>query len=145
MAKKDLHAAAAKGADLFFSAAHTQETQNTEYTQDTQSVVIPHRAQDEQHAQLAETVQDMQQSIIEQEQARQRRRESRKAETAARQAKKKRFNAEISLESYDYLAVMAGITGVSVNRYLSDLIDREATTNNATYKAAKELIQNARK
>lgn len=157
MAKKDLKAAAAKGADLFFSAAneqnaqytlHTQDIQDTPDIQDTlnaQPVLNLQKAQDMQPAELAQTVLDMEQAIITQEQERAQRKEARKAETAARHAAKKRFNVEISRESYDYLAVMAGITGVSVNRFLSDLIDREAATNSATYTAAKELIQNARK
>ena len=134
MAKKDLSAAAAKGADLFF----TQNSQNTQDTQPAQVTDQPHRAQDEQPAQLAQTVQEMQQAIIDKEQ--------RKAElAAAKKANKKRLNLEISLASYDYVSIMAGITGVSVNKFISDIIDREAATNNQTYLAAKEIIANARK
>lgn len=149
MAKKDLTAAAARGADLFFSAAdahNTQETQNAEHAQQT---VKPHKAQEENPAQLAQTVQEMEQAIITQEAEhaaqKQARLDARKAETAARRASRKRLNIELSAAGYDYVKVMAGITGTNVTRFISDLIDKEAETNNATYKAAKELIDNARK
>lgn len=141
MAKKDLKAAAARGADLFFSANDAQETQET---QNTQHTVKPHKAQDTQQTQLAQEVQEMQEEINTQEAAREERKKARKAETAARRATRKRLNIDISKAGYDYIAVMAGIKGVSVTRFISDLIDREAETNNELYKAAKELIDNAR-
>ena len=138
MAKKDLAAAAARGADLFFSANDTQPTQPTQNTQPTQSTVTPHKAQDEKPAQLAQTVQEMQSAIVTHE-------TEKAARKAEKQANKKRLNIEITSGGYDYVSIMAGITGVSVTRFISDLIDREAATNNAMYKAAKELISNARK
>ena len=139
MAKKDIQAAAARGADLFFSANDAQKTQ---LTQPTQQTVKPHKAQDEQPAQLAQTVQEMQEAITTQET---RKAEKKAARAAAKKAEKRRLNIEITSGGFDYVSVMAGITGVSVTRFISDLIDREAATNNATYKAAKELINNARK
>jgi hypothetical protein len=143
--KRGLQEAAARGADLFFSAADAQHAQDTQETQHAQQTVMPHKAQDEQPAQLAQTVQEMQEAIITQEAERAARKEARKAETAARKASRKRLNIEISAESYDYIRIMAGITGTSVNAFLAALIDREAATNNETYKAARELINNARK
>ena len=142
MAKKDLTAAAARGADLFFSANDTHNTQDTQETQHTQKT---HKAQDMQPAQVAQAVQEMQQDIVTREQEKTARKEARKAATAARRASRKRLNIEISGSGYDYVSVMAGITGVSVTKFIADLIDREAATNNATYKAAKEIINNARK
>ena len=135
MAKKDLAAAAARGADLFFSANDTQNTQETQLAQPT---VKPHKAQDEQPAQLAQTVQEMQNAITAHE-------TEKAAQKAAKQANKRRLNIEITSGGYDYVSIMAGITGVSVTKFISDLIDREAATNNSTYKAARELIENARK
>ena len=139
MAKKDLAAAAARGADLFFSANDAHNTQETQPAQHTQK---PHKAQDEQPAQLAQTVQEMQEAIITHETQKA---QDKAARAAAKKASKKRLNIEITSGGFDYISVMARITGVSVTRFISDLIDREAATNNVTYKAAKELIDNARK
>ena len=139
MARKDLAAAAARGADLFFSANDARNTQDTQPAQPTQK---PHKAQDEQPAQLAQTVQEMQEAIITRETQKA---EEKAARAAAKKAAKRRLNIEITSGGYDYVSIMAGITGVSVTKFISDLIDREAATNNSTYKAARELIENARK
>lgn len=138
MAKKDLTAAAARGADLFFSANDAQKTQDTQPAQYTQK---PHKAQEEQPAQLAQTVQEMQDAITTRETQKAQEKAARAAE---KKASKRRLNIEITSGGYDYVSIMSRITGVSITRYISDLIDREAATNNETYKAAKELINNAR-
>lgn len=144
MAKKNLKEAAARGADLFFSTADTQHAQDTQYTQSTQNTDKPHKAQEEQPAQLAQTVRDMQDAIATQEAERTAHKEIKKAETAARKASRKRLNIEISASGYDYVRVMAGITGKSVTAFIAALIDREAATNNETYTKAREIIDNAR-
>lgn len=99
MAKKDLKAAAARGADLFFSAADTEHTQDTEYTRDTTQ---PHKAQEEQPAQLEATIEDMQAAIEADEQ----RRQERQREREQRKADEKRVNIALSSKGYEYCKIM---------------------------------------
>lgn len=134
MAKKDLRAAAAQGADLFFS--NTDGTHNTNNTDNTQDTHKAHKAQDEDPAQLAQTIQDMSNAIEADEAARQERKQ--------RKAEEKRINICITTTGYEYCKIMGSITGKGISRFISDLIDREATTNDETYKKAKELIKDAR-
>ena len=130
MAKKDLKAAAARGADLFFSAA------DTEQTHDTQNAVTPHKAQDEQPAQLAETIEDMLAAIEADEQRRQERKQ--------RKAEAQRVNIAISRAGYEYCKIMGAVTGKGIGRFIADMIDREAATNNDLFNRAKEIIDDAR-
>lgn len=132
MVKKDLTAAAAKGADLFFT------------TSDAQDAAIPHKAQEESAEQLEATIQDMHEAIITQEQERAARREAQKAATAEKHASKRRITIEVSRALYDYVAVMAGISGTNGTRYVIDLIERDKELNGDIYSKAKELV-NARK
>lgn len=130
MAKNDLKAAAARGADLFFSAA------NAEQTQDTQNTAAPHKAQDEQPAQLAETIEDMQATIEADEQRRQERKQ--------RKAEERRVNIALTQSGYQYCKIMGSITGKGMSRFISDLVDREAATNNDIFNRAKGVIDDAR-
>lgn len=140
MAKKDLKAAAARGADLFFSAADIDNTQNTDYTHDTHDTAQPHKAQDEQPAQLAETIEDMQAAIEADEQKRQ----EKQKEREQRKADEKRVNIALSSKGYEYCKIMGAVTGKGMGRFIADLIDREATTNNDIYNRAKGIIDDAR-
>ena len=133
MAKKDLRAAAARGADLFFSAADAEQAQDTH---DTENTVTPHKAQDEQPAQLAETIEDMHAAIEADEQRRQERKQ--------RKAEEQRINIAITRTGYEYCKVMGAVTGKGIGRFISDLIDREAATNNDLYNRAKGIIEDAR-
>ena len=134
MAKKDFKAAAAHGAEVFFSYA--DDTNNTDNTQSTQDTRKAHRAQDEDPAQLKQTIQDMSDAIEVDEAERQ--------ERKRRKADEKRINICITTAGYEYCKIMGSITGKGISRFISDLIEREATTNDETYKKAKELIRNAR-
>lgn len=138
-AKKDLRTAAAKGADLFFSAADAANTGNTDDTHNAESTgntVQPHRAQDEKPAQLAETIEEMT-AAIEADEARKQERKRAKREEI-------RVNIAITPRGYEYARIMGSICGKGMGRFISDLLDREATTNNAAFLQAKELIKNVR-
>lgn len=137
MAKKDLQTAAARGADLFFSAV---DTVNTDDTHNTDNTVQPHRAQDEQPAQLAETIQDMT-AAIEADEAR---KQERKKERERAKREEIRVNIAITPTGYEYAKIMGSISGKGMGRFIADLLDREASTNNAAFLQAKELIKNVR-
>ena len=135
--KKDLKAAAARGADLFFSATDAQDAQKMQEIQDVQNVIHPHKAQDEQPAQLVETIQEMQAAIEADEQRRQERKQ--------RKADEKHVNICLSKASYDYCKTMGGITGKGMTRFIAELIEREAATNNDLYNRAKEILNDAQR
>lgn len=138
MAKKDLKAAAARGADLFFSATDAEQAQDTH---DTPNAIQPHKAQEEQPAQLAETIEDMHAAI----EADEKRRQERKQERLQRKQDEKRLNVILTRAGYDYCKVMGAISGKGISRFISDLILREAETNNDLYNRAKEILNDARK
>lgn len=135
-AKKDLRTAAARGADLFFSAVDAEHTDDTHDTHNTENTIQPHRAQDEQPAQLAETIQDMT-AAIEADEARKQERKRTKREEI-------RVNIAITPTGYEYAKIMGSISGKGMGRFIADLLDREASTNNAAFLQAKELIKNVR-
>lgn len=136
--KKDLAGAINTGIDKFFSANDAQETQPAQSAQPahmTQEAHKPHKAADVSEAQRAADLEEM------------------AAMTAAAEARKtagrkgykmQRMNISLTPSQYDYVSIMAGITGKSLTRFIGDLISQEAERNADTYQKAKELISNAR-
>lgn len=128
-AKKDLTGAISMGIDRLFSANDTQQAQVT------QQVKQPHKAGEVPNEQRAADVDEM------------------AAMTAAAEARKtagrkgykmQRLNISLTPSEYEYIQVMAGITGKSLTRFIGDLIDRDKAANAETYQKAKEIISNAR-
>ena len=56
-------------------------------------------------------------------------------------AKQQRINMAFSPENMDYMRVMAGIKGVSVTRFVNDLIARDREKNSAAYGTVKSLSE----
>lgn len=54
-------------------------------------------------------------------------------------AKLPRINMAFSPESLEYLRVMAALRGVSVTRYVNDLVERDMAQNSEIYDRAKGL------
>lgn len=130
--KKDLTGAISTGIDRLFSANDPQQTQQAQVTQEA---VKPHKAGEVSDEQRAADVDEM------------------AAMTAAAEARKtagrkgyklQRLNISLTPSEYDYVAIMAGLTGKSMTRFIGDLISREAERNHAAYDAAKEIIGNVR-
>ena len=131
-AKKDLTGAINTGIDRLFSANDPQQEQQT---QQTQEVTHPHKAEEVSNEQRAADVDEM------------------AAMTAAAEARKtagrkgykmQRLNISLTPSEYEYITIMAGITGKSLTRFIGDLIDRDKAANADTYKKAREIINNAR-
>lgn len=54
-------------------------------------------------------------------------------------AKLPRINMAFSPQSLEYLRVMAALRGVSVTRYVNDLVERDMVQNSEVYDTAKDL------
>ena len=141
MAKKNLQGAISTGIDKLFSANDPQQEQNQQQEQDTKQAQMtqeapqPHKADEVTQEQRAADIEEM------------------AAMTAAAEARKtaghkgykmQRLNISLTPSEYDYVVIMAGITGKSQTRFIGDLIAREAERNSDVYQKAKELIKNAR-
>lgn len=127
--KNNLTGAISTGIDKLFS------TNDAPLVQEVQEAPQPHRAQDVPQADLARDIRDMQAML---EAAEEHKTQGRKG------FKMPRLNISLTPSGMDYVRVMAAISGKSVTRYISDLIDREAANNAAIYEQAKEIIKNAR-
>lgn len=56
-------------------------------------------------------------------------------------AKLPRINMAFSTESLDYLRIMAALRGISITKYVNDLVEQDMARNTASYNAAKELTR----
>ena len=56
-------------------------------------------------------------------------------------AKLPRINMAFSADSLDYLRVMAALRGVSITKYVNDLVEQDKARNSETYAAAKDLTR----
>ena len=131
-AKKDLTGAISTGIDRLFSANDTQQAQQAQMTQ---QAAQPHKANDVTDEQRAADIDEMAEMTAAAE--------ARK--TAGRKGyKMQRLNISLTPSEYDYVQIMAGVTGKSLTRFIGDLISREATRNQDVYQQARELIKNAR-
>ena len=135
MAKKDLTGAISTGIDKLFSANDAKKVKEAKQAQIAQATQEPHKADEVPQEQLTADLDDM------------------AAMTAAAEARKtaghkgykmQRLNISLTPSEFDYVQVMAGITGKSQTRFIGDLISREAERNADLYKQAKEIIKNAR-
>ena len=130
--KKDLTGAISTGIDRLFSANDTQQAQQAQMTQ---QAAQPHKANDVTDEQRAADIDEMAEMTAAAE--------ARK--TAGRKGyKMQRLNISLTPSEYDYVQIMAGVTGKSLTRFIGDLISREATRNQDVYQQARELIKNAR-
>lgn len=128
-AKKDLTGAISTGIDRLFSANDPQTAA------DTQQTAQPHKA--------GEVTDEQRTADIDEMAAMTAAAEARK--TAGRKGyKMQRLNISLTPSEYDYVQIMAGVTGKSQTRFIGDLISREAERNADIYRQAKELIKNAR-
>ena len=140
-AKKDLTGAINTGIDRLFSVNDPQKAQNaqpaqmTQEAQNTKQAQAQHKAGEVSQEQLTADLDEM------------------AAMTAAAEARKtaghkgykmQRMNISLTPSEYDYVQIMAGVTGKSLTRFIGDLISREAERNAETYQKAKELIKNVR-
>lgn len=131
-AKKDLTGAISTGIDRLFSANDPQHAQPAQMTQEVKKT---HKAAEVTDEQRAADVDEMA-AMIEAAEAR---------KTAGRKGyKMQRLNISLTPSEYDYVQIMAGVTGKSLTRFIGDLISREAERNADVYQQAKELIKNAR-
>ena len=135
MAKKDLTGAISTGIDKLFSANDAKKVKEAKQAKIAQATQEPHKADEVPQEQLTADLDDM------------------AAMTAAAEARKtaghkgykmQRLNISLTPSEFDYVQVMAGITGKSQTRFIGDLISREAERNADLYKQAKEIIKNAR-
>ena len=149
--KKDLQGAITRGVDLMFSANDEQaaeapvavEAQDTQEAveQEAQEVIQvqeakqAYKAQDVTPEALTSAIADMEAKI---EAAEARRTQGRKGYQLPR------LNITLTPSGVEYVRVMAGITGKSVTRYISDIVDKDAAANAERYQKAKELMQDAR-
>lgn len=145
--KKDLKAAAAKGADLFFSGSDNAQEQHEEQqayeVSEVDKAVQPHKAQDESPEELAATIEEMQQAI--EADAERKRAAAEARQTQGRKGyKMPRIMITLTPSGMEHLKVMAGLTGKSVTRYINDLVEKDAEANKALFEKAKELMKNAR-
>lgn len=135
-AKKNLQGAISSGIDRLFSANDPQQAADTQPAQMTQEVQKPHKAEEVSDEQRAADLEEMQRMTAAAE--------ARK--TSGRKGyKMQRLNISLTPSEYDYVRIMAGVTGKSQTRFIGDLISREASANSETYEKAKEIIANARK
>ena len=131
-AKKDLTGAISTGIDRLFSANDPQQAQPAQVTQEVQK---PHKAEEVPQAQLEADL-DAMAAMTAAAEAR---------KTAGRKGfKMQRLNISLTPSEYDYVRIMAGVTGKSQTRFIGDLIDKDRAANAATYEKAKELISDAR-
>ena len=144
MAKKDLKAAATRGADLFFSGSdEAQEQQEAYEVAQAPEAMQPHKAGEESPEALAATIEAMQQDIEADA-------ERKRAAAEARQTQgRKGYNMPrlmitLTPSGMEHVKVMAGLTGKSVTRYISDLVTKDAEANKELFEKAKELMKNAR-
>ena len=134
-AKKNLQGAISSGIDRLFSANDPQQAADTQPAQMTQEVQKPHKAEEVSDEQRAADLAEMERMTAAAE--------ARK--TSGRKGyKMQRLNISLTPSEYDYVRIMAGVTGKSQTRFIGDLIRREASANSETYRKAKELIENAR-
>jgi uncharacterized membrane protein YgcG len=135
-AKKDLTGAINAGIDRLFSVNdQPQPAVEEQQAQEVQPAAQPHKAGEVSDAQRAADVDEMAAMIAAAE--------ARK--TAGHKGyKMQRVNISLTPSEYDYVQIMAGITGKSMTRFIGDLISTEAARNADTYQKAKELIKNAR-
>lgn len=135
-AKKDLTGAISAGIDRLFSVHDQHQTAVEEQqAQEMQQTAQLHKAGEVSDAQRAADVDEMAAMIAAAE--------ARK--TAGHKGyKMQRLNISLTPSEYDYVQIMAGITGKSMTRFIGDLISAEAERNADTYKKAKEIIKNAR-
>lgn len=56
-------------------------------------------------------------------------------------AKLPRINMAFSAESLDYLRVMSALKGMSITKYVNDLVEQDRARNTETYDTAKHLTQ----
>lgn len=56
-------------------------------------------------------------------------------------AKQQRINMAFSPENMDYMRVMAGLKGVSITRFVNDLIARDREKNSTAYGTVKNLSE----
>ena len=134
-AKKNLQGAISTGIDRLFSANDPQKAKEPQQAQMTQEAQQPHKANEVPQDKLTADIEEM------------------AAITAAAEARKtqgrkgykmQRLNISLTPSEYEYLQVMAGITGKSLTRFIGDLISRDAAANAETFQKAKEIIKNAR-
>ncbi len=135
-AKKDLTGAISAGIDRLFSVHDQHQTAVEEQqAQEMQPTAQLHKAGEVSDTQRAADVDEMAAMIAAAE--------ARK--TAGHKGyKMQRLNISLTPSEYDYVQIMAGITGKSMTRFIGDLISAEAERNADTYKKAKEIIKNAR-
>ena len=135
-AKKNLQGAISTGIDKLFSANDAQQAAEAQPAQMTQEVQKPHKAGEVSDEQRAADLEEMAKMTAAAE--------ARK--TSGRKGyKMQRLNISLTPSEYDYVQIMAGITGKSLTRFIGDLISREASANSDAYQKAKEIIANARK
>ncbi len=140
-AKKNLQGAINAGIDRLFSANDkaTHEAayaQMKDVTQEAEEKQTPHKAAEVSQEQRAKDIEDMT-AKIEAAEAR---------KTAGRKGfKMQRLNISLTPSEFEYVRIMAGITGKSQTRFIGDLISREAERNADAFKKAKEIIEDARK
>lgn len=137
--KKDLQGAITRGADLFFSA--NDEKEDTHIAQEVQGeqkelneheAQEPYKAQDVSEAHLQAVVIDMQRQLEAQEEQR----------TQGRKGlKMPRMNMSFTPSNMEYLKIMAGISGITVTRYVNNIIEQDAATNAERYQKAKDLMK----
>lgn len=130
--KKDLSASIHSGLDKFFSANDVPMTQEVPKEDEAPKA---HKAGEVSQEQMTADIEEMQ-ALTEAAEAR---------KTQGRKGyKMQRLNISLTPSEYEYISIMSGLTGKSLTRFIGDLIDREAEANNEAFKAAKELIKNAR-
>lgn len=128
--KKDLQGAIKRGADLFFS--ENDETKETHEEQEAQEVQETYKAQDVSDEQLQGVILDMQKQLEAQEEQR----------TQGRKGlKMPRMNMSFTPSNMEYLKIMAGISGITVTRYVNTLIEQDAANNTERYQKAKHLMK----
>lgn len=130
--KKDLTGAINSRIDKLFSANDAEDTQQAPMTQEVSKA---HKAGEVSQAQLTEDIKAMQ-DLTEAAEAR---------KTQGRKGyKMQRLNISLTPSEFDYVSIMAGLTGKSMTRFIGDLISQEAERNADAYRQAKELIKNVR-
>ena len=132
-AKKDLTGAISTGIDRLFSANDPQTAADAQPAQMTQQAAQPHKAGEVTDEQRAADIDEMAAMTAD------------AGKTAGRKGyKMQRLNISLTPSEYDYVQIMAGVTGKSLTRFIGDLISREAERNSEVYQQEKELIKNAR-
>lgn len=147
MAKKNLQTAIKTGADLFFSGANEvaeqREAEQAYEVSEATEAIQPHKAQDESPEALQTTIAAMQTAIAADAAAKLAAAEARQTQ-GKKGCKMPRMMLTLTPSAMEYVKVMAGITGKSQTRYISDLVEKDAEANRELYDKAKELMKNAR-